>query len=99
VGRVIANTSKEFHIQDIVVLLTIAIPITFHGIGQLLVAPFSQRFGRRPVFILALLSFLIANLGLIVIKNITGFIILRVLQAATSAPLPILGKISQSTLR
>jgi MFS transporter, DHA1 family, multidrug resistance protein len=75
----------------ILLLLTISVHLASIGIAPLLVIPFSESIGRRPVMVLSLLLFLGANIGLIFRKDLVGFLLLRILQAAGSAPLYVLG--------
>jgi hypothetical protein len=48
--------------------------------------------------ILSLLLFLGANIGLIFIKNLAAFMVLRGLQAASGAPLTILGEYAMNVV-
>ncbi len=51
---------------------------------QLIAGPLSDRFGRRPVTMVALLLFIVATLGTLIAPNITVFMICRLLQAAVA---------------
>jgi MFS family permease len=82
---------QEFNTSATLVLLTITVHILALGIVPLLITPFGERFGRRPMTIVSLLVFVGANFGLIFVQNLAGFMVLRALQAAGAVLPAILG--------
>ena len=50
--------------------------------GQLMGAPLSDRYGRRPVALVGVTVFLVATLGILVCRSAEQFLVLRLLQAA-----------------
>jgi DHA1 family tetracycline resistance protein-like MFS transporter len=61
------------------------------ALAQLLAAPFmgnlADRYGRRPLILLSLAAFALANLGFLLVSTTTGFITVRVLEGALTAGL------------
>ena len=52
---------------------------------QLVIGPLSDRFGRRPVLLVALSIFLLATLGCILSPNVETFLMFRMVQGAVAA--------------
>ncbi|KAH8591353.1 major facilitator superfamily domain-containing protein [Bisporella sp. PMI_857] len=82
---------EEFGINGCVGLLTVTVHVVVHGIAPFLSTPLSERWGRRPILIAAMLVFSGANIGLVFVKNLAGFFLLRALQSLGAAPLPLIG--------
>lgn len=61
------------------------------ALAQLIAAPFmgslADRYGRRPLILLSLAAFAVANIGFLLVSSTTGFIIVRVLEGALTAGL------------
>lgn len=55
------------------------------GVGQLILGPASDRFGRRRVMIIALGLFALTSIALIFTPNITFFVVFRALQGLSGA--------------
>lgn len=62
--------------------LSIAGYAAMTAVLQLVMAPLSDRFGRRPVILAALAIFTLASLGCLVAPDIWSFLLFRLLQAA-----------------
>lgn len=61
------------------------------ALAQLIAAPFmgslADRYGRRPLILLSLAAFAVANIGFLLVSTTIGFIIVRVLEGALTAGL------------
>ncbi len=61
------------------------------ALAQLIAAPFmgslADRYGRRPLILLSLAAFALANFGFLLVSTTTGFITVRVLEGALTAGL------------
>ena len=72
--------AKDFHLLD---PYTPSLPVAFfvlgNGLGPLYLAPFSELYGRRIVYIMSFLLFAIFNIGCALAPNITALTILRLL--------------------
>lgn len=56
---------------------------------ELIMGPMSDRFGRRPVVILSLVTFTVGSIGCALASNIWAFLVFRSLQAAITSCYPI----------
>lgn len=70
-----------FHTTEALVQLTLSLYMLMMGVGQLLVGPLSDRFGRKPVALCSAVTFLLASLAIVFVGNILAMIVLRMLQA------------------
>src|SRR5215467_12734325 len=61
--------------------LTVSVYLLALAAGQLVMGPLSDRFGRRPVLLLALSLTAAASVLAIEVGTVTGLVIARVLQA------------------
>lgn len=55
------------------------------GVGQLLIGPLSDKYGRRPLILISLLVFMISTIACIYSKHIELFIIFRLIQGFAGA--------------
>lgn len=55
------------------------------GVGQLLLGPASDKYGRRPVMLLGLGIFALSSIALIFTPNIAYFVVLRLIQGLSGA--------------
>ena len=76
-GRMANFYGTDFHTIE----LTISVFFIGSAIGQLLLAPFSDRLGRRPVLFLGLALFLVATLCIIFSQSIEQLLTFRFIQA------------------
>jgi DHA1 family bicyclomycin/chloramphenicol resistance-like MFS transporter len=65
--------------------LTISLNLVVYGFAQLVYGPLSDRFGRRPVFLVTLLLFVMASFACGLATNVNQLIIARVLQGSFAA--------------
>ena len=77
----LANIAREFRADYALVNLCIAGYAAVSALLQLVMGPLSDRFGRRPVILAALLLFLIASLGCLFASNVWVFLAFRMMQA------------------
>ncbi|KAK2601480.1 hypothetical protein N8I77_010928 [Diaporthe amygdali] len=65
--------------------------IIFQGIAPSFMSSLTESQGRRPVYILCLLIYLAANIGLVLQRSYAGLLILRCLQSTGSSAMVLLG--------
>ena len=78
----LANIASEFQADYALVNLCIAGYAAVSCVLQLVMGPLSDRLGRRPVILAALLLFLVASLGCLLASNVWVFLAFRLLQGA-----------------
>ena len=71
---------RRWHVQ-----LTISSYLFGFAVGQIFYGPISDRFGRRPVLLAALVLYGFASIGCVVAQSIDGLIAMRFLQAVGGA--------------
>ncbi|MBS0559089.1 MAG: multidrug effflux MFS transporter [Proteobacteria bacterium] len=72
--------------------LTITLYLTGLAIGQLIHGPLSDRFGRRPVLLVALAAYTLAGVAAILAQNIAMLILARIVQALRGCAGLVLGR-------
>ncbi|THW27360.1 MFS general substrate transporter, partial [Aureobasidium pullulans] len=83
---------ETFGISEEVALLTITVFVVGFGVGPMAFAPFSETWGRRPVYASTLLIALIFIIPCAVAKNIGTLIVCRLIDGiAFSAPMVLVG--------
>lgn len=65
--------------------LTISLNLVAYGFAQLVYGPLSDRFGRRPIFLITLFLFILASFACGLASNVNQLIIARVLQGSFAA--------------
>jgi Bcr/CflA subfamily drug resistance transporter len=81
----LANIAHEFQVEYALVSLCIAGYAAMSAVLQLVMGPLSDRFGRRPVILAALLLFLVASLGCLLASNVWVFLAFRMMQAVIAS--------------
>jgi MFS family permease len=71
------------------VLLTVMVFMVFQGIAPFFWMPICSTFGRRPTFIIILIVFVGANIGLVYSKSFVALMVLRAVQSIGSAALTV----------
>ena len=66
------------------VQLSVSLYLALSGALQLLIGPLTDRYGRRPVLLAALIGFILASVGVLTAPTIEIFLICRMLQAVIS---------------
>ncbi|TIA24760.1 MFS general substrate transporter [Aureobasidium pullulans] len=83
---------ETFGVSEEVALLTITVFVVGFGVGPMAFAPFSETWGRRPVYASTLLIALILIIPCAVAKNIGTLIVCRLIDGiAFSAPMVLVG--------
>ena len=77
----LANIAREFQADYALVNLCIAGYAAVSCVLQLVMGPLSDRLGRRPVILAALLLFLVASLGCLLASNVWVVLTFRLMQA------------------
>ncbi|MEM7195716.1 MAG: multidrug effflux MFS transporter [Pseudomonadota bacterium] len=65
--------------------LTISLNLIVYGLAQLIYGPLSDRFGRRPIFLISLVLFILASIACALSTTVTQLISSRVLQGTFAA--------------
>ena len=85
----LANIAREFQVEYALVCLCIAGYAAMSAALQLVMGPLSDRFGRRPVILAALMLFLVASLGCLLASNVWVFLAFRMMQAVIACAYPV----------
>lgn len=83
----ISIISADLHVTVAKTNYTVTAYIIFQAFTPLFVSVLSETHGRRPVYIVGLAIFLVANLGLVFSHNYIGLLLLRCLQSCGSSGL------------
>jgi len=81
---VVPEMTRVFHTTPALVQLTLSLFLLANGLGQLIVGPLSDQFGRRAILYVASALFAIGSLGCALADNIIFMIIARVVSAVGS---------------
>lgn len=81
----LVNIAADFDTDYAFVNLSIAGYLAVTAILQIIIGPLSDRFGRRPVLLGAILLFTLASLGCLLSQNIWSFLGFRMIQGAIIA--------------
>ena len=81
----LANMAEDFQADYAIVSLAIAGYLATTAVLQLIIGPMSDRFGRRPVLLWALVLFLAASAGCLLARDIEWFLFFRMFQGGVVA--------------
>jgi DHA1 family bicyclomycin/chloramphenicol resistance-like MFS transporter len=84
--------TNTLHISADRAQLTLSLFLLGFALGQLVVGPASDRFGRRPVLLAGLLGFSLSGVGCALSQGIDELIAFRFLQGMTACVGPVLGR-------
>ncbi|OAX80311.1 hypothetical protein ACJ72_05357 [Emergomyces africanus] len=88
----ISQVAEEFHVGEIVALLTITVFVIGFGVGPMIFAPLSEMVGRRPVYGSTLLVAVLFLIPCAVAKNFATLVVCRAIAGiAFSAPMTLVG--------
>ncbi|TFK34080.1 major facilitator superfamily domain-containing protein [Crucibulum laeve] len=86
------EVTEEFHVTNPnIAALPIALFVLGLGLGPLYLAPLSEIFGRRNVYLISFGIFCLLNVGCAMVKNMAGLIVLRFLAGLAGSAGPSLG--------
>lgn len=77
--------AKWFGAPYALMQLSVALYLALSSVLQIAIGPISDRFGRRPVILWALVLFLLATVGTLLAPNATVFLVFRMMQAVVAA--------------
>jgi MFS transporter, DHA1 family, multidrug resistance protein len=81
----LVNIAAEFETDYALVSIAVSGYLLVTAVLQIMLGPLSDRFGRRPVLIGALLLFTLASLGSLLSQNIQSFLAFRMMQGVIIA--------------
>lgn len=81
----LVNIAREFEAGYTLVSVSIAGYLAVTAVLQIVIGPLSDRYGRRPVLLVAIIVFSLASLGCLLAQNIWMFLLFRLLQGAIIA--------------
>ncbi|EIN07314.1 MFS general substrate transporter [Punctularia strigosozonata HHB-11173 SS5] len=86
------DIEEEFHVGEVVVALSVTLMVVGFGIGPLAWSPLSELYGRRPLWIIPTIIYVIFNIPCALAKNIQTLLICRFFCGIfASAPLTLAG--------
>lgn len=77
--------AEFFHTGTLMTQLTLTTAMIGLAVGQLLLGPISDKFGRKKPLILSLLVYIASTVAIVFSPNIETMIVLRVVQGLSSA--------------
>lgn len=80
-----AQMVKEFNTSTELIAASVAVYLAAVGVSALFWGPASDKFGRKAVYMVTIISFIGTTLGCIFSPNVTTFVICRVLQGLAGA--------------
>ncbi|WP_299947863.1 multidrug effflux MFS transporter [uncultured Ruegeria sp.] len=81
----LAHMSEDFGVDYGLVNVSVAGYLAVSAVLQLIVGPLSDRYGRRPVLLIAIAIFVAASIGCIFAESIWAFLSFRMVQTAVVA--------------
>ena len=79
------NIASELNSSTSILGLSVGIYLASSAVLQLIIGPFSDQFGRRPLILWSLIIFCISTLATVFITNTAQFLILRMFQAISAS--------------
>ncbi|KIC42493.1 MFS transporter [Ruegeria sp. ANG-R] len=81
----LAHMSEDFGVDYGLMNVSVAGYLCVSAVLQLIVGPLSDRYGRRPVLLIAMGIFVVASIGCVSAESIWAFLAFRMIQAAVVA--------------
>ncbi len=81
----LAHMSEDFDVDYGLMNVAVAGYLFVSAVLQLIVGPLSDRYGRRPVLLIAMVIFVAASIGCVLAESIWAFLTFRMIQAAVVA--------------
>ena len=79
------NIASELNSSTSILGLSVGIYLSSSAVLQLIIGPFSDQFGRRPLILWSLIIFCISTLATVFVTNTAQFLILRIFQAISAS--------------
>ena len=79
------NIASELNSSSSILGLSVGIYLASSAVLQLIIGPFSDQFGRRPLILWSLIIFCISTLATVFVTNTAQFLILRIFQAISAS--------------
>ena len=79
------NIASELNSSTGILGLSVGIYLASSAVLQLIIGPFSDQFGRRPLILWSLIIFCISSLATVFVTNTAQFLILRIFQAISAS--------------
>ena len=79
------NIASELNSSTSILGLSVGIYLASSAVLQLIIGPFSDQFGRRPLILWSLIIFCISTLAMVFVTNTAQFLILRIFQAISAS--------------
>ena len=79
------NIASELNSSTSILGLSVGIYLASSAVLQLIIGPFSDQFGRRPLILWSLIIFCISTLATVFVTNAAQFLILRIFQAISAS--------------
>ena len=79
------NIASELNSSTSILGLSVGIYLASSAVLQLIIGPFSDQFGRRPLILWSLIIFCISTLATVFVTNTAQFLILRIFQAISAS--------------
>ena len=79
------NIASELNSSTSILGLSVGIYLASSAVLQLIIGPFSDQFGRRPLILWSLIIFCISTLATVFVTNTVQFLILRIFQAISAS--------------
>ena len=79
------NIASELNSSTSILGLSVGIYLASSAVLQLIIGPFSDQFGRRPLILWSLIIFCISSLATVFVTNTAQFLILRIFQAISAS--------------
>ena len=79
------NIASELNSSTSILGLSVGIYLASSAVLQLIIGPFSDQFGRRPLILWSLIIFCISTLATAFVTNTAQFLILRIFQAISAS--------------
>ena len=79
------NIASELNSSTSILGLSVGIYLASSSVLQLMIGPFSDQFGRRPLILWSLFIFCISTLATVFVTNTAQFLILRIFQAISAS--------------
>jgi len=79
--------AQHFETDYAVMQLSVSLYLVATAVLQLIIGPLSDRYGRRPVMLWAIVLFLLSTLGCLTATSVEAFLVFRLLQAGVAVGL------------